>query len=134
MNNSTIAVPHSGHGGQRGWLRFALHYVEMLAVMFLGMGVLGAVLGMPHSSPIEAQALYMTATMTLPMVGWMLIRGHSRRGALEMGIAMAAPLAVLFPMLWAGVLSADAVLDLAHVIMLPTMLGAMLYRRTDYGL
>jgi flagellar biosynthetic protein FliP len=134
MNADPIAVAHSGHSGHRGWLGFAAHYVEMLVLMFAGMGLLGAVLGMPHSSPVEIQALYMTATMTLPMVGWMLIRGHSRRGAFEMAAAMGAPLALLLPMLWAGAVSADALLDLMHVGMLPTMLAAMLYRRADYGL
>ena len=140
VNTQTIAVPHSGHSGhsahagRRGWLRFSAHYVEMLVVMFVGMGLLGLVLGMPHSSPIEIQSLYMTATMTVPMVAWMLIRGHSRRRAFEMGAAMVAPLVLLFPLLWAGVISADAVLDLMHVGMLPAMLAAMLYRRAEYGL
>lgn len=51
-----------------------------------------------------------------------------------MGAAMVLPLAALFPMLWTGLLSADAVLDLQHLLMLPAMLGAMLYRRREYGL
>ena len=133
VNTQMIAAPHAGHAGYRGWLRFMAHYIEMLVIMFVGMGLLGAVIGMPHSSPIEIQALSMTATMTVPMVGWMLIRGHSRRGSLEMGAAMVVPLVALFPMLWAGMISADALFDLMHVAMLPAMLGAMLYRRTEYG-
>jgi flagellar biosynthetic protein FliP len=144
MNSQTIAVPqsgsfaasthHSGHAGRRGWLIFIGHFVEMVVVMLLGMGVLTAVFGMPHQSSIEIQALYMAATMTVPMVGWMLIRGHSRRGTAEMGAAMVLPLVVLFPISWAGLISGDATLDLQHVLMIPAMLGAMFYRRADYGL
>ena len=89
---------------------------------------------MAHDSPVEVQALFMTATMTVPMSGWMLFRGHSRRGTAEMAAAMVLPLAVLFPMSWAGLISGDALLGLQHVLMLAAMLGAMFYRRTDYGL
>lgn len=127
--------PHGVHGGgRRRWLVFSLHVIEMLVVMFAGMGILGLVMGMPHDSPIAVQALWMTATMTVPMVGWMLFRGHSRRASLEMAAAMGSPLLVLLPALGARLTSADAILDLTHVAMLPTMLGAMLIRRTEYGL
>jgi flagellar biosynthetic protein FliP len=144
MNTQTIAVPqsantaastqHSGHAGRWGWLRFIGHFVEMMVVMLVGMGVLTAVLGMPHDSSIEVQALFMAATMTVPMVGWMLLRGHSRRGTAEMATAMVVPLVVLFPISWAGLISGDALLDLQHLLMVPAMLGAMLYRRADFGL
>ncbi len=113
---------------------FGVHYVEMLVVMFAGMGIIGLVMGMPHDSSIEVQALWMTATMIVPMVAWMLIRGHGRRTSAEMGAAMLAPLAILFPALWAGVVSAGAILDLTHLAMLPTMFGVMLLRREAYGL
>jgi flagellar biosynthetic protein FliP len=76
----------------------------------------------------------MAATMTVPMAGWMLFRGHSRRGTAEMAAAMVLPLAVLAPMLWAGLISGDALIDLQHVLMVPAMLGAMLARRDEYGL
>jgi hypothetical protein len=135
MNSQAIAAPHSSvHAGRRGWLRFIGHFAEMVVVMLIGMGALTAVLGMPHSSPIEVQALYMAATMTVPMVGWMLVRGHSRRGTAEMAAAMVLPLAVLLPMDWAGIISGDPLIDLQHVLMIPAMLGAMLYRRAHYGL
>lgn len=129
---STTAPVHHGHG--RGWLRFIGHFAEMAVVMLLGMGVLSAVFGMPHTSAIEIQALYMAATMTAPMAGWMLVRGHSPRATAEMAAAMVVPLAVLFPILWAGIVSGDALLDLQHLLMLPAMLGAMLFRREEYGL
>jgi hypothetical protein len=140
MNAQTIELPpsaslhSSGHAGRRGWFRFIGHFAEMVVVMLLGMGVLTALLGMPHASPIEVQAIYMAATMTVPMAGWMLIRGHSRRGTAQMAAAMALPVAILFPMLWVGLVSGHALLDLQHVLMVPAMLGAMLYRRTEYGL
>ena len=134
-SGNVSASPHShGHAGRRGWLRFIGHFAEMVVVMLIGMGVLTAVLGMPHSSPIELQALYMAATMTVPMGGWMLIRGHSRRATAELAGAMVVPLAILFPMLWGGLVSGDALLDLQHVLMVPAMLGAMLFRLTEYSL
>lgn len=122
------------HHGSRGWLRFTVHFVEMVVVMVLGMGILTAVLGMPHESGAEVQALYMAATMTGPMVGWMLVRGHSRRATAEMAAAMILPLAVLIPMHSVGIISGDALGDLQHVLMIPAMLCAMLVRRTEYGL
>ena len=143
MNTQTIPVPrsdstaartHHGHAGRRGWLRFIGHFAEMVVVMLVGMGVLTALLGMPHGSPTEVQALFMAATMTVPMVGWMLFRGHSRRGTAEMSAAMIIPMAVLLPMLWGGLISGDALIDLQHVLMIPAMLGAMLLRHTEYGL
>ena len=144
MNTQTIAMPdagsatarthHADHGGRRGWLPFIGHFAEMVVVMLVGMSALTAVLGIPHDSRADVQALYMAATMTVPMVGWMLFRGHSRRATAEMAAAMVLPFAVLAPMLWAGVISGDALVDLQHVLMIPAMLGAMLSRRTEYGL
>lgn len=132
---TTTRSAHAAHGaGRPGWLSFGLHYVEMLVVMFAGMGILGLVLGMPHDASLEVQALWMTATMTVPMVAWMLFRGHTRRASVEMGAAMIVPVLALLPALWAGLLSADALFDLMHLAMLPTMLGAMLLRRSEYGL
>jgi hypothetical protein len=67
--------------------RFIRHYVEMVIAMFLGM----IVLGVPAGWAIEAMGtdwsaltddhpalmfLGMATTMTIPMVGWMLHRGH----------------------------------------------------------
>lgn len=142
MTTTTIALPlpadgarpdSTSHHIRRGWLTFAAHFVEMLIAMFVGMGVLTALLGMPHGSPIEVQALYMAATMTAPMVAWMLVRGHSRRASAEMAAAMIVPLAAIFPLQWAGIISGDTLIDLQHVLMIPTMLGAMLLRRAEYG-
>jgi flagellar biosynthetic protein FliP len=48
--------------------------------------------------------------------------------------AMVVPLGLLAPMLWVGVISGEALLTLQHVLMLPAMLGAMLVRRSEYGL
>jgi hypothetical protein len=135
MNSWTIPANAGAHHPHRpGWLGFIGHFVEMVAVMLIGMGVLSAVFGMPRDSAIEIQALHMAATMTVPMAGWMLIRRHTPRATVEMSAAMVLPMAALFPLLWTGVISADALLDLQHVLMLPAMLGAMLFRREEYGL
>jgi flagellar biosynthetic protein FliP len=130
----TLRAHRPHRAGGRSWPRFIGHFMEMVVAMFLGMGIVTAIFGMAHDSPIEIQALYMAVSMIVPMVGWMLVRGHTMRASTEMGAAMFVPLAVLFPMLWAGVIGDGLVLDLSHLLMVPAMLGAMLYRRSAYGL
>jgi hypothetical protein len=49
-----------------------------------------------------------------------------------MALAMYLPFVLLFPGLWAGWLSADAVFLLGHVLMLPAMVLAMLRRPEEY--
>lgn len=59
------------------------------------------------------------------------------RHFLEMVVAMVAgmmvlPFVILFVPLWAGVLSGETLLVAGHVLMLPAMIIAMLYRRSEY--
>ena len=57
---------------------FIRHYLEMVAAMFIGMGVLG----MPVGMLVDDEALdllVMATSMTIPMVAWMRYRGHSWR-------------------------------------------------------
>ena len=124
---------------------FLRHYVEMVVVMFAGMGVLalpaGWALGAVDSSwselhtdaPALALAL-MAFTMTAPMVGWMRLRGHSGRANVEMALSMIVPaLGVI------GLLAVDLVdgvgtlMMLEHVAMLAGMFGVMLLRPEEYS-
>ena len=107
---------------------FLRHYIEMVIVMFAGMGVVMAVAGMPEDDTVAL--LYMGASMTVPMVGWMLLRGHTWRPSLEMGAAMMAP--TLLAMALVGAVDYDLLMGVEHVAMLLAMLGAMLYRRDEY--
>ncbi|MDH2429376.1 hypothetical protein [Sphaerisporangium sp. TRM90804] len=120
-----------------GRLRFALHYIEMIVAMFVGMfalGLLQAAVGLDfsHARYPEAGYLVMAFNMSVGMAAWMRFRGHAWRHTLEMCAAMFAPVIPLFPLLWLGVIDGDALTVLAHVAMLPLMLGLMLARRSEH--
>ena len=119
---------------------FLRHFLEMVVAMMLGMAILGplesalldpvgwhAVRAVP-----ELDALVMASNMTVAMVAWMRYRRHGRAATAEMAAAMYLPFVVLFPLLWVGLLSADGMLALGHLLMLPAMVGAMLRRRHEY--
>ncbi|MGH3910006.1 MAG: hypothetical protein ACRDRM_04160 [Pseudonocardiaceae bacterium] len=121
-------------------LRFIRHFLEMVVAMVAGMMVLGpartlivAPLGWSDlfDRP-ELHALAMAADMTVAMALWMRYRGHSWISIAEMATAMVLPFVILFVPLWAGVLSGETLLVLGHVLMLPAMVIAMLYRRSEY--
>ena len=93
----------------------------------------GALLG-PASVGIPELRALVWRSMTVAMVIWMRFRRHSSRATTEMAAAMVVPTVALFPLLWAGIISGGMLVGLGHVLMLPSMLAAMLYRRSDYGL
>jgi hypothetical protein len=119
---------------------FARHYVEMLAAMFLGMGVLimplGAALGVVGLSLHGTNVLMisgMALTMTAPMVAWMRYRGHGWPACADMSAAMAIPTLGVLALLWSGLVGdLGTLLVIEHVVMLPSMLVAMLLRRDEY--
>lgn len=126
-------------------LRFARHYLEMVAVMFAGMGILWmpsslALRGAGMSSAeLHAEApalllLVMAATMTAPMVAWMRYRGHGWQPSGEMAAAMLLPTFAAIALLAAGLVgSLGTLMAIEHVAMLLAMLGAMLLRRDEYS-
>jgi hypothetical protein len=126
----------------RNWRRFALHYVEMVIAMFAGMGIfaaleagVSAITGLGYSQedqPVLAATL-MAAYMSAGMIIWMRIRGHSWPGILEMSGVMFVPVAVLAPLVWAGVVAGETLFMATHVAMFPLMLVAMLRRRDEYA-
>src|SRR5437763_16250822 len=75
--------------------RFVLHFVEMCIAMAAGMLVFMAVPGVMALPPLLHQ-IGMAVAMTVPMVGWMRLRGHGWRHGIEMSIGMLAA--------WAAVL------------------------------
>jgi hypothetical protein len=119
---------------------FARHYVEMLAAMFLGMGVLimplGAALGLVGMSLHDTHALMisgMALTMTAPMVAWMRYRGHGWSACSDMTAAMVIPTLGVLALLWGGLVGdVGTLLVIEHAVMLPSMLLAMLLRRDEY--
>ena len=128
----------------RSTLRFAGHYAEMLAVMGLGMLVLGGLiaaiaagLGFGYSEIREdAPALFLAGmgfSMTAPMVWWMDRRGHSRAATRAMALSMILPTVFAIALLAGGaVTEMGTLLGIQHILMFPGMLVAMLPYRPEY--
>jgi len=119
----------------------ALHYVQMVVVMLVGMMLLWplwmlATAGADDGTAVravEAESLAMATMMALPMAAWMRFRGHGWTSTLEMSTAMYVGFLATFPFLWAGELDADGVMMVGHVSMLALMLVAMVRRREEYA-
>ena len=77
--------------------------------------------------------LGMATTMTVPMVGWMLYRGHGWRANAEMSASMFVPTSPSSAPLATGLLTDIGVLMvIEHVAMLLAMAGVMLLRPAEY--
>jgi hypothetical protein len=117
---------------------FLRHYAEMVAAMFLGMAVLGYpvdwFMDRLGASSDEFMVLGMATTMTVPMVGWMMYRGHGRRANAEMSASMFVPAFAVIAALAGGVLTdIGALMIVEHVAMLVAMAGVMLLRPEEYS-
>ena len=131
--------------GMNSTRHFLRHYAEMVLAMVLGM----VVLGLPAEMLLQAAGsgadelertapavllLGMAVIMTIPMVGWMAYRGHSRRANAEMAASMLVPGLGVVALLAAGVTTdVGDLLMLEHVVMLPSMAAVMLLRRDEYS-
>ena len=111
---------------------FAIHYLQMLAAMGVGMLVFMPVGMALDPSGVEAKAMLMATGMTLGMTAWMAYHRHSPAAIASMGLAMYGAFVALFPVYWAGLLSETALMAIGHVLMLPAMAAAMLWRRAEY--
>jgi hypothetical protein len=127
----------------RHLFHFWRHFLEMSAVMWIGMAVGGvlfkAILAAFGATITEARlafpelaVLVMGFNMTVPMVAWMRHRGHGWRSSLEMAAAMFAPAIPIIVLLRADVIAFAAVCGLYCGVMMVAMLVLMLYRRSDY--
>jgi hypothetical protein len=127
-----------GSGSKRA---FARHFGEMVLAMLLGMLVLGGlaelVFAMSGSSlshqPGGTQVMLMGFNMTVPMVLWMRHRGHAVARNVETAMSMIMPSVAAAGLAWAGVLASGAALGVQHAVMIPAMLGVMLWRYEDYA-
>lgn len=123
------------------WRHFALHYVEMVVAMFVGMFALdplwGALFAAFDAEGTWARAdiyvLFMGLDMVIGMWVWMWIRGHSTRMNVEMAVAMYAPFIVLVVPFWLGWVNRTVLMIGGHSLMFVTMLIAMLARRAEYS-
>ncbi|WP_330276803.1 hypothetical protein OG205_14775 [Lentzea sp. NBC_00516] len=104
------------------------HGAEMLVAMLAGMALLG-----PLWTPERADlaALWMAASMSVPMALWMRYRGHGRIA--EMCAAMFVPYLVLLVPYWFGLLDGDAVEMGGHLLMLPAMAVVLVLGRHEHG-
>jgi hypothetical protein len=123
---------------------FVRHYLEMVVAMFAGMFVLGgAIVGVLELATVDVSSWETTApavlllgmafTMSAGMVAWMRYRGHGWAPCAEMTAAMFVPSLVVVGLLAGGVRTDfDALLEIQHVAMFPSMLVAMLLRHREY--
>jgi len=139
---STRAPDHQISNSASKVGRFSLHLLEMLLAMMAGMVALSFIgdlipayssLYFAFRSGTNLYELAMVVFMTVPMVAWMIVRGHGRRHGAEMAFAMFAPVAVIIGL---RLLEADAYLpwlaDIGHMASFVGMIAAMLYRRDHY--
>ncbi len=136
MQDFTIATrPSTQPSTRRRWFAFAGHYLEMVVAMVIGMIALAPIwnaLWPAYADRADTMALSMATDMTVAMVAWMAVRGHSRRGIALMSAAMVLPFAVLAVPYWAGVMPGSWLVPLGHVVMLPLMAVAMLLPAGDH--
>jgi hypothetical protein len=135
------ALKRTSRGVRSGRRAFWLHFGEMLVAMFAGMAVLGGAVegvlalagsSLSNASPAVAAAV-MAFNMTVPMVGWMRYRGHPARHNAEMAGSMIVPTGMVIALFWLNVLPGSAVLAVQHIVMIPAMLGVMLWRYEHYA-
>ena len=120
---------------------FVRHFAEMIVVMLLGMGALEGLAALTFAAagsglsdqPGAFRVGLMGVSKTVPMMLWMRHRGHSARRNMEMAASMMAPSAVAAALAAAGVLGLGAALAVQHAVMVPAMLGVMLWRYEEYA-
>lgn len=122
--------------------RFLWHFLEMLLAMGVGMAVFHLLVKqIPASSGLVAVAdkdtvlhkVVMDFFMTVPMLAWMILRGHGWRHSLEMGVAMLAPIALINLLCSLGLVEyVPWLTEASGPAMFLGMLAAMLYRRDHY--
>jgi hypothetical protein len=142
MNHDSARINVSA-GATRGTSKraFARHFGEMVLAMFLGMLVLGGVAELVFAAAGSSlsdqsggtQVMVMGFNMTVPMVIWMSHRGHAAARNVEMALSMIVPSIAAAALAWAGVLESGAALGVQHGVMIPAMLGVMLWRYQEYS-
>lgn len=111
--------------------RFLCHASGMTVVMMLGMVVLATTFTWYEQTELAAFA--MAFGMTAPMVALMRYHGESWKRCCEMAAAMFIPAAALMAFFWLSLLAAHLVVPAQMVLMLPAMIGVMLYRADEYA-
>lgn len=129
--------PHDS-AGRRAFVR---HFLEMGIVMLLGMGLfegLAALSFAAAGSSLTGQTgtfrvSLMGLSMTVPMVLWMAYRGHSTPRNTEMAGSMLVPSAFAAALVATGAVGLGVAFAIQHALMIPAMLGVMLWRYDEYA-
>ena len=120
---------------------FWRHFLQMLAVMMVGMIVGAAVLVTVVGAKTWDEAttrhgtqalLAMAVGMTVPMTAWMLYRGMGRKNAYEMAVVMVLPVVPVLCLYWFHV-TQSAQCGAYCAVSVAAMLGLMCYRRSEYS-
>ena len=132
---------HVPTAGKRHVSPFWRHFLQMLAVMMVGMVVSAAIflsiIGAMTWDEVTTQyatrsLLVMAAGMTIPMVAWMLYRGMGRKNSYEMAAVMLVPAVPFLCLVWFGV-TESAQCGAYCALTVVSMLALMLYRRDEYS-
>jgi hypothetical protein len=132
---------HAPTAGKRHVSPFWRHFLQMLAVMMVGMAVsaaifvsvVGAVTWDEVTTHYATRSLLvMAAGMTIPMVAWMLYRGMGRRNSYEMAAVMIVPVVPFLCLVWFGV-TESAQCGAYCALTVVAMLALMRYRRDEYS-
>jgi hypothetical protein len=120
---------------------FWRHFLQMLAVMMVGMIVSGAALltfvGLMTWDEVTTQygtqaLIAMAVGMTVPMAVWMLYRGMGRKNTYEMAAVMVIPVIPFLCLVWFDV-TKSAQCGAYCAVTIVAMLALMFYRRSDYS-
>ena len=145
IHSNPAAPPQAIH--QHAWRHFWRHFLEMTVVMVIGMFAAASVLMITLNVIVEGEITWEQALvdypvpallavaigMSVPMIPWMRHRGHGRRSANEMALAMAVPVIPFVCLaLFDVVKGADC--GLYCLIGFVAMLALMIYRRDQYGI
>jgi hypothetical protein len=121
---------------------FWRHYLQMAAVMAVGMVASGALLvivsGLKSWDAVTIQyptqaLVVMAAGMSIPMVAWMLFRGMGRKNSYEMASAMIVPVIPFLCLVWFGI-TKSAWCGPYCVLTFVAMYALMRYRRSEYSM
>jgi len=122
--------------------RFAVHYLEMCAVMcvgavtlsvaFFGLAGLLGYANLPDRLPVLS-ALVVAINLSVPMGVWMRFRGMPWRPTIEMSGATMAVGLVLIVGYWLGIVATESLIEVQTSLACPVMLVVMLVRFPLYS-
>ncbi len=141
QNPATATLTQVDASGSRSKLAFTLHFVEMVVVMFIGMGIFSGLTALAYAaagSSLSEQSgalriMLMGVNMAVPMALWMAFRGHSAGRNVEMAASMLVPSFAAAVLAWSGAVDTMTAMGIQHIVMIPAMLGVMLWRYHEYA-